>query len=184
MAIKEAPPPPPTPAPAGPAKKRGKLLIMIGAAVLLVLGVGTAAILLLVPPPDDEEISADEKPKKKKRDEKPLLPAYLSMEPFVVNLTSESGDQYLQVAMTFEFAEGKEADLAKVFTPKIRNQVMLLLSGKKPAELAPKEGKEKLAAEIRDEVNGVLAAHAEHSDAKGGGKGSLKAVLFTSFIIQ
>jgi flagellar FliL protein len=184
MATKETPPPPPAPAPAEPPKKRGKLLIIIGAAIVLVIAVGTTAFLLLKPAPaDDEEVGAEERPKKKKKDEKALAPpAYLSLDPFVVNLTSEAGEQYLQAAMTLEFEEGKEADHAKIYMPKIRNQVMLLLSGKKPADLASKEGKEKLALEIRKEVNAVLMPPSD--DDEKAPKQPLKAVLFTSFIIQ
>lgn len=184
MATKETPPPPPAAAFAEPAKKRGKLLIIIGAAIVLVIGVAVTAVFLLMPAPaDDEEIAAEDKPKKKKKDEKAQLlpPAYLSLDPFVVNLTSEAGEQYLQTAMTLEFAEGKEADHAKAFMPKIRNQVMLLLSGRKPAELASKEGKEKLAADIRKEVNAVLLPNEKEGKEVSG---PLKAVLFTSFIIQ
>jgi flagellar protein FliL len=184
MATKETPPPPPAPAAVEPPKKRGKLLIIIGAAIVLVIGVATAAVFLLMPAPaDDDEIAAEDKPKKKKKDEKTHAapPAYLNLDPFVVNLTSEAGEQYLQAAMTLEFEEGKQADHAKVYMPKIRNQVMLLLSGKKPAELASKEGKEKLASEIRKEINTVLLP--EESNGKEI-KAPLKAVLFTSFIIQ
>ena len=57
---------------------------------------------------------------------------------------------------------------------------MLLLSGKKAAELITKEGKETLASEIRDLINQVLAP-----DSKGTSDGApVKEVLFTSFIIQ
>lgn len=180
MATKETPPPPPAPAGEPPKKKRGKLLIIIGAALVLVIGIATTAVLLLKPPPSDDEEVSEEKPKKTKKEEKAHAPpAYLTLEPFVVNLTSESGEQYLQAGLTLEFDDGKEADTAKLFTPKIRNQVMLLLSGKKPADLASKEGKEKLAAEIRKDINEVL-----DPGEKDESKAPLKAVLFTSFIIQ
>ena len=55
---------------------------------------------------------------------------------------------------------------------------MLLLSGKKAADLITKEGKETLAKEIRDLMNNVL--NAGEKDAKG----PVLEVLFTSFIIQ
>jgi flagellar FliL protein len=66
----------------------------------------------------------------------------------------------------------------KAYTPKIRNNVMLLLSTKKASELLTKEGKEKLAGEIRDQMNQVLAPNAKGYDVP------IREVLFTSFIIQ
>jgi flagellar FliL protein len=64
--------------------------------------------------------------------------------------------------------------------PKLRNDLTLLLSSKKASELISKEGKEELAQEIREQMNGVL-------DPAGRGKKRdwpIKEVLFTSFIIQ
>ncbi|MDR2112073.1 MAG: flagellar basal body-associated FliL family protein [Candidatus Accumulibacter sp.] len=55
---------------------------------------------------------------------------------------------------------------------------MLLLSSKKASELLTKEGKEKLAEEIRGQMNHVLDPRAR------GDSGPVREVLFTSFIIQ
>ncbi|MEO8411357.1 MAG: flagellar basal body-associated FliL family protein, partial [Propionivibrio sp.] len=63
-------------------------------------------------------------------------------------------------------------------TPKLRNNIMLLLSGKEAAELMTKEGKEALANDIRSLMNAVLEPGAK------GGDGPIREVLFTSFIIQ
>ena len=64
--------------------------------------------------------------------------------------------------------------------PKIRNGVTLLLSSKKASEISSKEGKEKLAEEIMDQVNTLI------EPPKKGRKpeGPVQAILFTSFIIQ
>ena len=70
-------------------------------------------------------------------------------------------------------------DKLKAYTPKLRNNIMMLLSSKKASDLLSREGKEKLAAEIRDMVNDVLEpGSAGKKDAPA------KEVLFTSFIIQ
>ena len=55
---------------------------------------------------------------------------------------------------------------------------MMLLSGKKASELLTKEGKEKLAGVIRDQMNTVLGS------GNKDGEGAVREVLFTSFIIQ
>ena len=69
-------------------------------------------------------------------------------------------------------------DKLKTYTPKLRNNIMLLLSGKKASELITKEGKETLAKEIRDLMNHVLNAGDKKAD------GPVVEVLFNSFIIQ
>jgi flagellar protein FliL len=183
MATKETPPPPPA-ADAPPPKKGKKLLIIAIAAVVLVIGIGSAAWVLLKPAPaDDEDAAAVDEPKKgkKKKEEKPLgPPAYLKMDAFTVNLQGESGDQFLRIELSARFEDAGESERAKQYMPSIRNKVLLLLSGKKAAELAPKEGKEKLAQEILTEMNAILA----HDDGKKEGGGLVKEVLFTEFVVQ
>lgn len=166
-------------------KKSKKLLIIIVAAVVLLLGVGgTAAYFLMhkdAESADDEEVVAEKSDKKKKGD-KDVLPTYVPFDAFTVNLVAEeAGDQFLQLTISVEVADPHLGDRLKTYMPKLRNSVMLLLSGKKASELVTKEGKEKLATEIRDQMNGIVDAPA----AKGkSSHGAIKEVLFTSFIIQ
>ena len=165
-------------------KKSKKLLIMIIAAVVLVLalGGGTAAWLMMknhgADDGDEEEVATETAKPGKKKAGKEALPVYVAMDAFTVNLAPEAGDQYVQLVLSLEVAEAPVGDRIKTFTPKIRNNVMMLLSGKKASELLTKEGKEKLAAEIRDQMNEILAPGAKKDDAP------VKEVLFTSFIIQ
>lgn len=175
-----------------PPKKSKKLLIIIVAAVLfIVLAGGGAAFFLLKKSdhPDDEEAAEEttkhkEKDKKKKKDPK-AVPAFVSLDPFTVNLIPESGDQYLQVILSVELEDAHEEAALKQQTPKIRNNITLLLSGKKPSELLPKSGKEKLAEELKDEINSAIEPPTKNK--KGElimPDGPVKSVLFTSFIIQ
>jgi flagellar FliL protein len=173
-------------------KKSKKLLIIIIAAVLLLVLVGGGAAFLLMkksdPPEDGEEVAEDTaKPAKKKnaKKEKEAPPIFITMEPFTVNLIPETGDQYLQVVLALEIVDAHaEADL-KLRMPKIRNNITLLLSSKKASELMPKEGKEKLAEGLKDEINSVIEP--SESGKKGvpaDSNSPVKSVLFTSFIIQ
>jgi len=59
--------------------------------------------------------------------------------------------------------------------PEIRNDILNLLSSKTPDDLSTLEGKNKLAADIQADINGLLKVRAE----KG-----VKKVLFGSFLIQ
>lgn len=175
-----------------PPKKSKKLLIIILAAVLvLVIGGGAAAFFLMKGGDeehlDDEEAAHEpEKPKKKdKKKDHAAPPVFVNLDAFTVNLIPETGDQYLQVVLSLEMESPEsQAELALVM-PKIRNNLTLLLSSKKASELQPKEGKEKLASEIMDEINSVVNPPVKNKRGEMvAPDGPVTAVLFTSFIIQ
>ena len=164
-------------------KKSKKLLIIILAAVFVLLAIGGGAAFFMMKKhaaeaEDEEDVVATAKPAKKKSPAKEVPPVYVPMETFTVNLTPESGEQFVQLVLSLEVEEAAEGERIKTYTPKIRNNVMLLLSGKRASELLTPEGKEKLATEIRAQINKVLAPGAKTDDSP------VKEVLFTSFIIQ
>lgn len=164
-------------------KKSKKLLIIVAAVVLVVLLAGGAAAYLLLsghntPAGGEEGEVAAEKAKadKKKEKGKEAAPVFVALDAFTVNLDQEGGGQYLQAIMSVEVEDVHAGDKIKTYTPKLRNDIIRLLSGKKAADLLSRDGKEALAGEIRKLMNAVL-----EPDAK---EGPVKEVLFTSFIIQ
>ena len=164
-------------------KKSKKMLILIAAALVLILIIGGgAAFFLMRSHPaaegEDPEATAETTKAVKKKGAKELAPVYVALDAFTVNLVPENGEQFLQLALTVEVDNIKIGDQLKNYTPKLRNNVMLLLSGKKASELISKDGKETLANEIRDLMNEVL------NMGEKGVEGPVKEVLFTSFIIQ
>ncbi|MBK7355547.1 flagellar basal body-associated FliL family protein [Propionivibrio sp.] len=166
-----------------PPKKSKKLLIIIIVAVVLVLILGGGAAFLVLKARsthDGEggEAAAETAKSGKKKGEKEVVPVYVALDAFTVNLVPENGDQFLQLMISVEVEDAHVGEKLKMYTPKLRNNVMLLLSGKKAAELMTKEGKETLANEVRDLMNGVLEPGANK------GEGPVREVLFTSFIIQ
>lgn len=169
-----------------PPKKSKKLLIIIIAVVLvLVLVGGGAAFFLLKKGGDhsaDDEVAAEKESAKKKHG-KEAIPVYIPMEAFTVNLVPETGDQYLQVTINVEAEDAGVAEKLKIHMPKLRNRIMLILSSKKPSELAPREGKEQLAEEIKESINGIIGG-GEPAKGKQAADEPIKEVLFTSFIIQ
>lgn len=171
---------------AAPKKSKKFLIIILAAVLVIVLAGGGAAFFLLKKgdehAEDDEEAAVEtDKPKKKKKGEKEAPPVYIPIEPFTVNLVPETGDQYLQVTINVEVEDAHIGETLKLHMPKLRNRIMLILSSKKASELGSREGKEGLAEEIRDSINGVIG----EEPAKGKkAEGPVKEVLFTSFIIQ
>jgi flagellar FliL protein len=168
-----------------PAKKSKKLLIIISMLVLALGLAGLGAFFLLRHTPehddDGEEVAVEKaKPVKKKKADRDAPPVYVALETFTVNLIPENGDQFLQLILSVEVDDPQVGDQLKLYTPKLRNDLTMLLSSKKASELITREGKQILAQEIRDQINGVL-------DPGGKGKkrdGPIREVLFTSFIIQ
>lgn len=172
-----------------PPKKSKKRLIIIIVLVVVVLIAGAAAAVLLMGGKDDhaedEEVAEEtvKKPVKKKKADAP--PVFVNLDPFTVNLVPETGDQYLQVVLSVELdAPESQATLAGMM-PRIRNNVTLLLSSKKASELQPKEGKEKLAIEIQNEINSAIEPPTKNKQGQVvAPEGPVTSVLFTSFIIQ
>lgn len=172
-------------------KKSKKLLIIILAVVLVVVLAGGGAAFMLLKKGDheegDEEVAEETaKPKKKdKKKEAHAAPVFINLEPFTVNLVPETGDQYLQVVLSLELEDATADPQLKALTPKIRNNITLLLSSKKASELLPKEGKEKLAEALKEEINSVIEPPKKNKKGEiTASEGPVKTVLFTSFIIQ
>lgn len=189
---------------AAPAKAKSKKLIIIVAAlaVLLVAGGGAAWMLLAKRGAGDEEDAAA--PKAQAASPK-TPPTFLPMENMVVNLADPGGDRFAQVGITLELADAKTSELVKTYMPSIRSNVLLLVSQRGTDELLTREGKEKLAVDIRREVSRPLGftvpkprkrpVQRDPEDEEEEGdevaprrtkvdNNPVRQVLFSSFIIQ
>ncbi len=160
----------PAPAAAEPVAPRSrKKLIVIGAVVAtLLLAGGTGAYFVLRKPHEGEH--AADAPKAKK------TPAFIPFDALVVNLRDEGVEKMMQVSFSFEAADSKAADAVKAHTPAIRNRLILLLTSKTSADIAGREGKEKLAAEILGEARQAMGATKEDP--------IVEAVHFSGLIVQ
>jgi len=151
-----------------PKKKAGKLFLVLG--ILLVLGgAGGGAAWYFIP---SDTKSAEHK------EDKQLAPVFVTLETFTVNLQADGGsDHYLQVGIDLKVTNTAVVDVVKLHMPEIRNSVLLLLSSKSAEQIASLDGKQKLSAEIQEQVNKPLNANGT------GGKG-VTGVFFTSFVVQ
>ncbi len=166
-----------------PVKSKKLLLIGVIVAVLAVLAV--AAFLFLKARSGDET---------RPRSAEVIVPTFLPLENMVVNLADPGADRFVQLGITLELQDDKTASVIKQYLPSIRNGVLMLVSQRSSEELLAREGKEKLAAEIREEVSrplGLEAAAAredeEFSDEQERPRrrqNAVRRVLFSSFIIQ
>lgn len=169
------------PAPAGGNKKLMMIVIVLLVLVLAAIG-GLGAYLFLGQKHAAEATASGahgaaaehaEEPKKKEKKEGP--PIFEKVEPFVVNLSGGPSAPMLQLEMQAELYDDHAKTNFKAYMPKIRSEVILLLSSKSEEEVASAEGKVKLRAQIKRIMNESMDAAEEEP---------VESVLFTSFIIQ
>lgn len=177
------------------------LIIIIGVVVaVLVIGGGAAAWFLSNRAHGDEEEGGGARVVRKEAPK--VVPTFLPMENMVVNLADPGGDRFAQIGITLELEDAKTAEQVKLYLPSIRSGILLLVSQRTSSELLLREGKEKLATDIRREVSRPLGysvptererarAEAEQDgDAedrparKRTERNPVLRVLFSNFIIQ
>src|SRR5579862_8852103 len=157
------------------AKSRGKLflIIVIGAAVVLLgAGVGSAWWLSSAKHPAAAAAATA-------KGEPPAgPPLFLGLDPpFVVNFDAEQTVRFLQIAVQLETRDPATIELLKTNDPVVRNDLLLLFSNQKYAQLSSREGKEALRTEALESLRKVLAVAGGHPER-------LEAVYFTSFVMQ
>ena len=130
-------------------------------------------------------------------------PAFVPLEPFVVNLADHDGERFAQVGLTLEVDDPKFGDEMKSYMPAVRNAILMILAHKTSQELLGREGKQALAEEIMREAVRPMgieidapeadAAGSEETAAKPARKpqkkrppvhNPVRRVHFSSFIIQ
>lgn len=95
------------------------------------------------------------------------------LEAFTVNLSST--ERYLQLSMALQIASAEVNEKIKMFMPKVRHTLILLLSSKDSEHLQSLEGKHQLMEEIKEGVNKTLELK-EHD--------GVTDVFFENFVIQ
>jgi flagellar FliL protein len=101
-------------------------------------------------------------------------PVYEKLDQFTVNLADQ--ESYLQTEIQLLVADAKVQEKIKARMPEVRDAMIRLLSSKTAEELNQPDGKDKLAAEIQQQLNHLLGIK---KPSKG-----VKKVLFGAFIIQ
>lgn len=190
---------------AAPPPPKGKLKFIALGAVLFVLlvagGAGGAWVYLSRQAPASE--AAHEAAPQPKRS----APTYLALETMVVNLADAGGERVAQIGVTLDLDDDKTVSQVKTLLPAIRSRVLLLASQRSSQELLRRDGKEKLADDIAQEVALALGYEVDEpaprkSAKAAGGEAEDEApqqrrrakrrappspvhgVLFTNFIIQ
>ncbi|MCU0951685.1 MAG: flagellar basal body-associated FliL family protein [Burkholderiaceae bacterium] len=104
------------------------------------------------------------------------MPVFVELDMFTVNLKDKEDERFMQAKLVAEVKDAAAGEMIKTLMPSVRNEILLLLGSKQAGEIATREGKEKLAAEIVEASNKVL-------DGTPAAK-SVTGVNFTHFIVQ
>lgn len=180
-------------------KKSKKLLIMVGLVLVLIGAAAGGWIFWSKQHPaadeaDSEEVAAAHAAAAKGP------PTFLPLENMVVNLADPGGERMAQIGITIEMADAHSADKVKLYLPSIRSGILMLISQRTSVELLQREGKEKLAEDIKLEVSRPLGfgedTHVEKPTKRATSSSKKKkevekaepnpvqGVLFSSFIVQ
>lgn len=186
------------------ARRNSKKLVIVIAVVVLALVLGGGALMLMKNRQAAQAEDGDEQVTQAgahfKHDAK-HAPTFVPLEPFTVNLADKDAERFAQVGLTFELVDPDTAEDIKAYMPVIRNNILLVLAHKTAQELQGREGKEKLASEIKREACAALGIEIEDEAAtasdetasaparrkKGKQRASaspIRQVHFSNFIIQ
>ena len=158
-------------APAAAGKSKKWLIIGLVAAVVLAGG-GAAAWFLMG--------SGSSHPGKQapKPAEPAAPPQYVALDPpFVVNFEGDQNVRFLQVTVQIMTRDPKTVEQLKANDPVVRNDLLMLFSNQKYADVSTREGKEGLRTQALAAVRHVI-------EAVGGKPERIEQILFTSFVMQ
>jgi flagellar FliL protein len=95
------------------------------------------------------------------------------LEPFTVNLAGF--ERYLQTTISLQVQSPEISAKIKEWMPKVRHEMIMILSSKESSEIQSLQGKQELISKIKETINQALKAK-EHD--------GVSDVFFETFVIQ
>jgi flagellar FliL protein len=117
--------------------------------------------------------------KDKKVEAKEVLPPkYVNLDPpFVVNFEAEAAVRFLQVTIGIMTRDPLTEQLVKDNDPRVRNDMLMILSGQNYTSVSTTEGKEALRQRCLESVRTIVKE-------LNGEPAKIEALYFTSFVMQ
>lgn len=141
-----------------PTKPKRKIWLWILIVVIL-LGASVGADWYFTGRPDDGGASEEE------AQAKPApAPVYLPLDPLVINLSDEGGSRFAQVGITLQVRNADRVEDIRKLLPTIRNGILILISQRTSQDMLSKEGKERLAEDIMEEVGFAFGIEPEEAE--------------------
>lgn len=152
----------------GAEQPKSKKMLFIIIAVVLLAGGGGGAFFFLKGGHKEEV----------KKEAVVLPPIYVSLDPpFVVNFEAEAAVRFLQVTVSVMTREPKIEEAMKKNDPRIRNDLLMLLSNQKYDDISTRAGKEKLRHAALEAVRADVKAAGEEPE-------KVEDLYFTAFVMQ
>ncbi len=162
---------------AGGSRKK-TIFIVVG--TLLLLGAGGGAAFYFTgshPDAPAEHARATKDAHGAKAAAAPTSTLYEALDPpFVVNFYDQEQLRFLQVSVELQVRDEQVSQAVEHHLPVIRNNLVMLFSSQQLADLASREGKEKLRTAALEEIRKVLKDESENP--------GVQALYFTSFVMQ
>ncbi|NWF97656.1 MAG: flagellar basal body-associated FliL family protein [Nitrospirae bacterium] len=147
--------------------KKGKLKIIIIAAIVLIIGLGSgfaAYTMFLGKKTKAADANHEKAPAENAKIE------LLALDPFVMNLAEQN--RFLKLSLQFELADKAYQQMATEKIPLLRDAIIILVSSKSYTSVTTPEGKFQLKDEILLRANQAM------------GKDVFKNLYFTEFVTQ
>jgi len=138
-------------------KGKGKLIVIILAVLVLAGGGGGGWFIM-----NKKNHAAEQDEAVAAAPAHAAAPTYMALENLVVNLAD--GERFAQIGITLELDSEKTSEKVKVLQPSIRSKILMLVSQRTAEELLKRDGKEKLATDIANEVSGALGYEVEDGE--------------------
>ncbi len=156
-------------------KKSPVLFIIIGVVILLIAAGG--AYFFLFSTPSDEELANEiaQESNGPAATEKALdlkVGFMMELDPFIVNLADPKARHFVKTTITLELKNEGVKDEVERLMPKIRNDIILLLSSQTMEDILTMDGKIRLRDQLIARVNRIL------------GEGRLLNVYFSRLVVQ
>jgi flagellar protein FliL len=145
-----------------PKKSKLKLVIIISIGVV-VIAAGAVAGFFLFPKAEAQKHETQQKPS--------VLPIW-PMDAFVVNIADVNGERYLKLVIQLELSDSGVIPELEQIKPKLRDNILDLLTAKTYKDLMDLTGKQRLREDIAGRINNILS------------KGKVTKVYFTDFVVQ
>ncbi|NVJ60328.1 MAG: flagellar basal body-associated FliL family protein [Gammaproteobacteria bacterium] len=155
--------------------KSKMLLIIIGAVAVLLIGAGAAWFFLSGE--DDSGDSPDSTETTEQVDEVKAPAIYIGVPEAIVSpVAGESKDRIVQIKMSFVVRSPESEDLVKKHMPRLKNDLLMLVSASSADRIITPEGRNELQTKCLEVVQQTMKQleGAEH----------VEKVLFVSFVMQ
>ena len=153
-------------------KKKSKLLffIILGVGILLLGGGGFFAYTKFLTPKPHAEGAGKEAEASKEPPQ--VIGEVLALDPFVVNLSDPKGKRYLKVKVELELKDAIALEKAKKVAPKMKHEVIMMLTSLGFEEVMTPEGKVRVRDELLERFNRIMRPD------------RVKDLYFTEFVVQ